>query len=247
MNSYPNAFNARTLPLKLALGVLALGMVHVIAIVLYWEDLIEGLRFYQISVFDLDEEESFGTWYVALLHLFAGRLLLHHWRAVKAQGHWLAPWWLVLAIGFHYLSIDEVVAIHEVLNQSLMDTPYRWTRYGIGVSIVVGVVFVPFLWNLPRRTMVYFVIGGAVFLGGAVGVERATDWYQDAGLLKTTEYNLWTALEECMEMMGVVIFLRGLLGHMAGEPRGTVRTETALEDWPPQRAARRVRKTADAS
>ena len=53
-----------------------------------------------------------------------------------------------------------------------------------------------------------------VFLGGAVGVEMSTDWYDDQGLLNTLAYNLWTAVEEGMEMGGVVLFIYALLRYM---------------------------------
>ena len=78
----------------------------------------------------------------------------------------------------------------------------------------------PFLLKgMPRRTALWFVVGGALYLGGAVVVEKGTDWYADEGLINTTEYHLWIALEEGLEMVGPIVFLRALLGLMVGQAR----------------------------
>jgi hypothetical protein len=59
-------------------------------------------------------------------------------------------------------------------------------------------------------------------------LERATDWYETARLLNTLKYNLLTALEEAMEMGGVILFLYALLGHMAGEGNPSVDVEVDI-------------------
>ena len=48
-----------------------------------------------------------------------------------------------------------------------------------------------------------------------MGVEWGTIWYEEHGRLDTLEYNLWNALEEGMEMVGVILFIYGLLGYIA--------------------------------
>ena len=90
-----------------------------------------GLKYWHLSVFDLDAEESFGTWYSAVLLLIAGQLLLAETlrRRTGSDRWWLA--WAVLAAGFHLLSIDEVVGLHEWVNTALGDTP--WTLFGFWV------------------------------------------------------------------------------------------------------------------
>ena len=54
------------------------------------------------------------------------------------------------------------------------------------------------------------MLAGAVYLGGALGVEVLTDPYLENDELNTLAYNLWTALEESMEIAGMLIFLGGL-------------------------------------
>ena len=80
--------------------------------------------------------------------------------------------------------------------------------YGVGA---VGLAYLPFLARLRRRTAVLFVIAGLVYVGGAVGVER---WTGDD--VNSLEYNMWTTLEEGLEMFGVILMIYAVLDHMRG-------------------------------
>ena len=219
--------NARTLPLKLALTAALLVILHIGAMTIYFEGVLESqgfdLHYWQIDKLDLDNEDGFGTWFAAILLLLCGGLLRRRWRQVRAAGEPWAAWWLVLAVGFVFLSMDEVVGFHEY-TQSTLKSLYgghmRWTHAGIPVAVLVGLLFVPFLSKgMPRRTALWFVVGGALYLGGAVVVEKGTDWYADEGLINTTEYHLWIALEEGLEMVGPIVFLRALLVLMVAQAR----------------------------
>ncbi|MFP8877143.1 MAG: hypothetical protein VCB99_09590 [Myxococcota bacterium] len=64
---------------------------------------------------------------------------------------------------------------------------------------------------LPSKIRFLFILAALIYVGGAVGVERATDWYDVHDLLDTLAYNLWTAVEETMEMAGVIVFIYALL------------------------------------
>ena len=81
--------------------------------------------------------------------------------------------------------------------------------------------YLPFLWALPARTRWLFILSGAIYIGGAVGVEWATIWYEENDQLNTLAYNLWNAVEESMEMTGVILFIYALLGHIAANPKTT--------------------------
>ena len=229
--TFVTRYNATTLPYKLALVVCALVFAHIAAMVYYHEVAIgkfyddpDRVRWYMIDIFDLDTEASFGTYYSAIALLFVGRLLWQHAKITKRRGEIWCWWWFVLAVGFHWLSIDEIMAGHEVLNEHKSvvaretgEDRVRWTADGAVVAGFVGVAFLPFLWQLRWRLAIFSILGGALYLGGALGVEQATDKYQDWGMLGTTEYLMWVALEEGMEMMGPVVFLAGLLPYLADD------------------------------
>ena len=226
--TFVTRYSATTLPFKLALVVCALVFAH-IATMFYYHDIAiekfaddpDRLRWYMVEMFDLDTESSFGTYYSSMALLFIGRLLWHHAKVVKGRGEIWCWWWFVLAVGFHWLSIDEIIAGHEVLNEHKDQSRdpgeerVRWTVDGLWVAMLVGAAFLPFLWSLRWRLMIFSMVGGLIYLGGALGVEQATDKYQDWGMLDTTEYLMFVALEEGMEMIGPIIFLAGLMHHIA--------------------------------
>lgn len=209
----------------LLVPLVALTAIHATTMVLWFNDLLPADQWWHIALFDLDEEESFGTWYSALILLIAGQLcLIQSWLeregAERSTGSWL-----FFAIGFHILSIDEVVGLHEYVNTLTEDT--TWTTYGAIIVLIIGLASLPFLARLPSRTRNLFIIAGAIYVGGALGVERATDWYDEHDLMNTLAYNLWTAVEECMEMSGIVLFIFALLEHIA--PAGQVPARLVIQ------------------
>lgn len=161
----------------------------------------------------MDEEESFPTWYSSALLAVTALSLGLHTMACRRRRDGLWGYWWGLAAGFLALSIEEVAGLHETMN-SAIEISWVWPELVI-VALCVG-LYVQFLLTLPRRLAVQFVIAGAIFIGGSLGVEKATDFYAENSLLDTLGYNLWTAVEEGMEMFGVWLFLRALLHHMAG-------------------------------
>ena len=192
--------------LYIALGLV---IVHILAVLFYFGDFVDtdqfGVKYWHISIFDLDEEESFGTWFSALILLYAGQLLWKRAKRIQETGGIHYTYWTILAIGFHMLSIDEVVGLHEWLNSALEDI--LWTKIAmIGVGIV-GLAFIPFLIKLDPYERQWFLIAGIIYLGGAVGIETATEYYKDNDMLNTLPYNLWTCAEEALEMLGIVLFI----------------------------------------
>lgn len=168
-----------------------------------------GFHYWQLAMFDLDEEESFGTWFSSGLLLAAGILLIHIARATRGEpGNW-DRWWLALGLGFCVLSIDEAVGVHELVNTMMDET--SWTVLAFPILGAVLIAYVPFLWHYRGPMAVAFLIAGAIYTGGAVGVEHFTD-----AQVNSLHYNMWTALEEGMEMGGVIWFIYALLDFMRG-------------------------------
>jgi hypothetical protein len=203
--------NSRSVGLGLFSVALILAVVHVITMLLWFGDYLPFDDWWRIAIFDLDEEESVGTWFSAVILLLAAQLLLLQAYGVRIVGVRWWKWWAFLSVGFHILSVDEIAGFHEYLNSALEQA--RWTTFAAPLVLVVGALFIPFLKALPSRTRWLFIIAGLIYVGGAIGVERGTDWYYDNDLLNTLEYNLWTAVEEFMEMSGVILFIYALLDY----------------------------------
>lgn len=189
--------------------VAALVGMHVLLTMVHFQ--VIELPWYLRQIFDVDEEDSFPTWYSAFALLLAAVVL---WIQARRQHTAASPWrwhWFGLALGFLVLSIDEIAGMHETLNSVIEQS---WAVPGAIVVALVGGIYLTFLVQLDRRTAVWFALAGALYVGGAVGVEYYTEPYLKNDALNTLAYNLWTAVEEGMEMSGVLLFLSALLRHM---------------------------------
>ena len=213
----------RRAALTLGAVAAALVLVHVLAMQAYFNPALGlderfGLHYWQLAIFDLDEEESFGTWFSSGILFVAGALLLNQARALRPKGESEHRWWFVLGLAFVFLSMDEVVGMHELMNTLMEDTP--WTVVGFPVLAFVGLSYLPFLWRYRGRTALLFIVAGLMYGGGAVGVEHFTD-----AEVNSLHYNMWTALEEGMEMYGVIVLIYAILDFTQENCAGAVTVE----------------------
>ena len=112
--------------------------------------------------------------------------------------------WLGLALGFLILSIDETAGLHESFNTAV---EFNWAIAGGVLVFIVALAYIPFLLSLDRRLAFWFVLSGTIFISGALGIELlAADMDEDA-----MPYGFATALEEGLEMLGALLFLRANL------------------------------------
>jgi hypothetical protein len=122
-----------------------------------------------------------------------------------------------------YLSIDEAAALHEKLtiafqeNESLNVHGYlyfAWVLVGIPFVLVMGLLYARFLFHLPAQTRRHFLLAGALYVGGALVIEAisANQWYLNEGTSLT--YSAIGTVEEFCEMLGVIVFIYGLLTHI---------------------------------
>ena len=194
-------------------------LIHVVLNLIHYE--VYKLPWLVRQIFDVDEEDSFPTWYSASALLLTASVLWVNARSHRQNTHAHRWHWYGLAIGFMLLSVDEIAGMHETLNSV---TDVSWAVPGGFLVLFIGGIYLTFLFQIEKKTAIQFVIGGAIFVGGAVGVEFLTEPYLENDELNTLAYNLWTAVEEGMEMGGVLIFLKALLISMkAGHPEATVR------------------------
>ena len=134
--------------------------------------------------------------------------------------------WGILAAGFLLMGIDETMALHEKLIEPLRKALdgqhhhlgifyFAWVIPGIALVAILGAFFLPFLIRLPRRTAIAFVLSGAIYVGGALGVELVEGWWREEHGHRNLTYHLLVSLEEGMEMVGVIAFIHALMDHIA--------------------------------
>ena len=210
-NEKRNTVSISSICRTLWITVAVLLAIHVILTVVHYR--VSELPWLLRQIFDVDEEDSLPTWYSASALLLTSFVLWINARARRQTGDKLHWYWYGLAGGFLLLSVDEIAGMHETLN-SLIEI--SWAIPGGILAAFVGGIYLHFLFQIDRKTAIQFVIGGALFVGGAVGVELATESFAENdelgnNRLDTLAYYLWTTLEEAMEMAGVLVFLRALL------------------------------------
>lgn len=175
--------------------------------------------------FDLDSENNLPTWYSSLTLLFCAVLLgiigLHE----RKTGSRSARYWQTLAAVFLYLASDEAASLHEMT--SIFIAPiikqydwfhgylyYPWVIFGaLGVLIFVG-SYRRFVVTLPIRTRYLFILAGTLYVGGALGVEIAGGRSAYSYGTESLTYTLLVACEECLEMLGVVVFIYALASYL---------------------------------
>lgn len=171
-----------------------------------------------VPLLSLSYEQNLPSFYSAALLLGCALLLaLIASGAGKNGERFVAAWW-VLSAGFLYIAIDEVLSFHEELSKLMaLDGAlhFSWVVPAAILVVVLGVAYVPFLRHLPRSMRIRFLIAGAVYVGGAVGMELPLGYWTVHHGTRNLGYGLIDAAEEALEMLGLNLFLLALLDHLA--------------------------------
>lgn len=171
-----------------------------------------------VPMLSLSYEWNLPTVYTAAL-IFTCVLLLTLVGVVtrRQRGRFVGRWAL-LALGFAYIGLDELLGFHEMADR-LVDLNhlfhFDWIVPAAALLLVLGAVYLPFLRALPAPTRRRFLLAGVIYVGGAVCMEVPLGWWTARYGAHNLGYGLIDALEEFLEMLGLNLFLLGLLDHLA--------------------------------
>lgn len=183
------------------------------------------------KLFDLNTEGNVPTLFSTMLLFFAGLLLALMFLRSVTYGHKYQKYWLLLSVIFVLLALDESLQIHErvtaminligergelkVITERPPYLRYAWVvPYIVGVVVLFAVLY-KFLFSLNFRTRLLFLLGGGIFVFGAVGLELF-EAYFDSTLGANYYTVILYTIEEAFEMVGVIIFIYALLSMLAG-------------------------------
>lgn len=169
-----------------------------------------------VPLLSLSYEQNVPTWYTSSL-LFACSLTLAVIAAgARRAGGFVKHWW-GLSAAFLYISLDEVVEIHEAAS-SWMDLGgvlyFSWVVPAAVVVALFALAYLRFLAHLPRETRNRFVLSGAVYVTGALVLELPLGYWTEQAGSDNLVYGLIDFVEESMEMLGVNLFLLSLVDHL---------------------------------
>ena len=176
-----------------------------------------------VSMFNLDKEYNFTSYFSMFILLSASMLLtLIVVLEKKRLGNFISNW-VTLALGFLYISIDEIISLHEHLIiplRKLLGTHagvfyYAWIIPGITIIIILALYFYKFLLHLSRKARLTFCISGLIYITGAIGMEMLGGSHDEIYGTADITYLCFVTIEESLEIFGVIIFIGGLLDYLA--------------------------------
>ena len=171
--------------------------------------------------FVLGFEPSIPNWYSSTA-LFCSGILL----AVIAIGKWQAKdrfskHWTFMALLFPVLSIDEGVRLHEMIHTVMIKVVetsgifYFPSVIPMSLFVAVfGLVYIPFLRHIDRRTAILFVLAGGVYVFGTIGMDMVGGLILENYGEASIQHTFTQLIEESCEMLGIVIFLYALLDYI---------------------------------
>jgi hypothetical protein len=176
-----------------------------------------------MTLFNLDRELNFPTWYSTLMLGFCSILLKIISIGKKQQQERYAADWQLLSFIFLLLALDEILSIHEILIIPEVSEALNLPWFLHSMWVIPGIVFV--LWfvrrywkfsrHLPKKSQQHFIVAAFTYIGGALIMEMIGSYIAEAQGQQTLAYALTATAEEIIEMIGIILFIYGLLYYIS--------------------------------
>jgi hypothetical protein len=171
----------------------------------------------------LDGEQNPSAWYQTLSLFLCATLLAVSGVAARRRSAPRAGSWFQLAALFCFMSVDELGSLHERISEPVRALIsgsgvllYAWVVVWGAVLLVLAVVNFRWLLTLAPATRTRFLVAGLLYVLGAGGFEMLEGlFYTRVGDTHRLGYDLLILGEEALEMIGVLLFARALLLHLA--------------------------------
>ena len=177
-----------------------------------------------VPFFDLGNEKNLPTFFQTSILIFTGVLLLLCSGIIQKQRDPSRGYWIALAFGFFYMGIDEWFMLHEKTNQFIRDTikfkfmdsiHFPWIVLGLVLVALVTLFFFRFLLRLDKKMRKMLILAAVLYVAGAIGLEIIGGIYLDWAGTDDLLYAMLTAVEETLEMVGVIIMVKALMSYLA--------------------------------
>ena len=170
----------------------------------------------------LSYEQNLPTWYASGLLLCCALALAAISREATLSGAPLRRHWWGLAAAFLYLSMDEAVGLHEYLGGGWELRGVLYFSWVVPAAVLVtalALVYLPFLSRLPERPRRRFLVAGALYVGGALGMELPLGYWMERHGDANLTYALIDWVEETLELLGASLFLAALVEYLEARVR----------------------------
>lgn len=184
-----------------------------------------GIAHLYFRYFDLSDENNFPSYFSALILFIASALNFVIYLISKTETSLRRNRsnWFILSIIFLYLSTDESLQLHENLNSIKKFLPsdlsgflyYAWVIPYAVLVIFCIFFFARFLFQLPSKTRILFILSGFIYVSGALGFEFLEGHVVELYGTGNKYDVLFYILEETFEMIGVTLFIHALLDYIS--------------------------------
>ena len=210
------------------IGLIALGYLSQVFRYLHLD--FRGLHSLE-RLFFSDLEGNIPTWFSSILLFLCAERAWWVASAARASGDRWHRHWRGLSVIFAYLSLDELVQLHEQVVVPLREAlslggvlRFAWVVVAVPLVVVFAIFFLRFLMAQPLWTRVAFTASGVVYVGAAVGMEMIGALVVTAFGFQSLLYAAVSAVEEGAEMLAVVLFLGALTVALESTQRRTPAT-----------------------
>ena len=175
-----------------------------------------GAEKHWLDSLNMDRELNLPT-------LFSSSLLLISALLMQRLGHNSNPDagddWRLLSKIFIFLALDEALQIHEILiipglrHQVHPALASTWVVPYAALALIMLWKFRSFLGSIPRATATGLLRSGAVYVGGAIGMEMIGSFAVRSSLIRLHSpwYGAITGLEEALELVGIILLIDALM------------------------------------
>jgi hypothetical protein len=167
---------------------------------------------------NMEYEKNLPSLWSGLQLLYASFLLYCVSRQMFKEEDKFKWLWALLSLAFFYLCMDETFELHEKAmapTHNLLNTGgvfyYSWIIPAAAALIVMGLVYLKFVFSLPPKTRNLFILAGAIYVGAAIGFELLEGPIDQAGNWMNFTYCLLVMFEESLEMFGICIFCYAII------------------------------------
>ena len=197
-----------------------------------------GAEKHWLDSLNMDRELNLPT-------LFSSSLLLISALLMQRLGHNSNPDaaddWRLLSKIFIFLALDEALQIHEILiipglrHQVHPALASTWVVPYAALALIMLWKFRSFLGSIPRATATGLLRSGAVYVGGAIGMEMIGSFAVRSSLIRLHSpwYGAITGLEEALELVGIILLIDALMRALLAQQDSvdiTLRLTAAQDD-----------------
>jgi len=178
---------------------------------------------YLFKIFDLGLESNIPTFFEVFLFMLLALSAYFCGIVDRNKGFHRREYlpWIFASILLLFLSIDEMVQIHEQLTDPIRQILnvdgflyFAWIIPYVVVLSFLAFYFVPFLFKLPTKSRTLIISGALVFIFGAIGFEMIGAFLYSSGASGNVSYIIVSAFEEFFEVVGILIALKGMFNEV---------------------------------